>query len=156
MRFWNRLVVAAWLVSAAASVPAQTADPLPSWNDTGPKEAIVAFIERITRPGADLVPVPERIAVFDNDGTLWPENAMPVQAAFALDEVRRRVAEEPALAADPMVKALLSSDVATLLAGKHHDGLMRIAALPLAGMTVDEFNARVSSWMTTARHPRAC
>ena len=116
MRLCNRLWVAAWLVSAAASAPAQTADPLPSWNDTGPKQAIVAFVERITRPGADLVPVPERIAVFDNDGTLWPENPVPVQAAFALDEVKRRVAEEPALAGAPMVKRFFPATLQHCLA----------------------------------------
>ena len=154
MPIWNRLLVIFWLAAASASSAAQVTDPLPSWNDTDAKPAIIAFVERVTRPGADLVPLSERIAVFDNDGTLWPENPMPVQAAFALDEVKRRVAHEPEIAADPMVKALLAGDVAKLLAGEHHEGLLRVIALTHAGITVDEFNARVSSWMATARHPK--
>jgi hypothetical protein len=98
--------------------------------------------------------VPERIAVFDNDGTLWPENPMPFQMAYAVDEVKRLVAEQPALADDPMVKALMTGDLATLLAGPHHDGLLHIIALTHAGMTTDDFTKRVSDWMAAAKHPR--
>src|SRR6266487_545684 len=94
------------LIGALAFTPtaAQAADPLPSWNDTTPKKAIVAFVEKVTKEGSsDFVPPAERMAVFDNDGTLWPEDPMPFQVAFVLDELKRRAAKEPALAADPMV-----------------------------------------------------
>lgn len=130
------------------------ADPLPSWQDTAPKQSIIAFVRRVTTPGPEFVAGPARIAVFDNDGTLWPENPMPFQAAFAFDEIRRRAATEPKLAADPAVKALLAGDIAALMAGGHHDGLMRLGALTHAGMTTDEFAATVESWIKTAHHPK--
>ncbi len=131
------------------------ADPLPSWNDGPTRQAILAFVARVTKEGSpDFVPLPERIAVFDNDGTLWPENPMPFQAAFAVDELRRRVATRPELASDPMVQAALDGDLAKLLAGEHHDGVLRVLALTHAGMTTDEFRDAVEAWLTAARHPR--
>ncbi len=145
------------LIGALAFTPtaAQAADPLPSWNDTTPKKAIVAFVEKVTKEGSsDFVPPAERMAVFDNDGTLWPEDPMPFQVAFVLDELKRRAPEEPALAADPMVQAALAGDIAKLLEGAHHDGLMRIVALTHAGMTTEDFRARVEAWLASAKHPR--
>jgi phosphoglycolate phosphatase-like HAD superfamily hydrolase len=138
----------------AGSVQAQT-DPLASWNDGAAKRSIIQFVTKVTTSGsADFVPPAERIAVFDNDGTLWPENPAPFQLAFVLDELRRRAPAEPTLAADSMVTAALAGDYARLLAGPHHDGLMHILALTHAGMTTDEFRARVEAWLTSARHPR--
>jgi phosphoglycolate phosphatase-like HAD superfamily hydrolase len=140
---------------APAETPAAAADPLPSWSATAKKRAVIDFVQRVTREGtAEFVPVPERIAVFDNDGTLWPEAPVPFQAAFVFDELKRRSPSEPALAADPMVKAALAGDVAALLAGPHHDGLMKIIAVTHAGMTTTEFGERVTTWLTDARHPR--
>ena len=70
-----------------------TADPLPSWNECGAKRGILSFLARVTDDASpDFVPLPERVAVFDNDGTLWPENPIPFQAAFGFDELRRRIA----------------------------------------------------------------
>jgi phosphoglycolate phosphatase-like HAD superfamily hydrolase len=141
-------------VDAQPARPAQ-ADALASWNDTAPRAAITAFVTRVTRPGSpDFVPVSERIAVFDNDGTLWPEAPMPVQAVFMLDELKRRSPGDRQLAADPMVKAALAGDVATLLEGPHHDGLLHVLALTHAGMTTVDFDARVQAWLESARHPR--
>lgn len=143
------------LAVLASSATAFAADPLPSWNDGAAKTAITGFVERVTKENSpDFVPVAERIAVFDNDGTLWPENPMPFQMAYAVDEVKRLAAANPALQDDPMVKALLAGDLATLLAGPHHDGLLHIIALTHAGMTVNDFNTRVTSWMAAAKHPR--
>lgn len=134
---------------------ARADDPLPSWNDGPAKAAILDYVERVTvENGPDFVPVPERIAVFDNDGTLWPENPMPFQLAFAFDEVKRMTAEKPELNEDPMVKALLTGDFAKLLEGPHHEGLLHIVALTHAGMRVEEFSARVNDWMATAKHPK--
>ena len=131
------------------------ADPLPSWNDGAAKQAILAFIAKVTNAvSADFVPLAERIAVFDNDGCLWPENPMPFQVAFAIDELKRRNVSEPELAEEPMVQAALSGDFAKLLAGEHFDGLMQILAITHAGMTADEFGASVQAWLQTARHPR--
>jgi len=139
----------------AISVTAYADDPLPSWSDTAPKQAVVAFVEKVTEEGSpDFVPPAERIAVFDNDGTLWPENPVPFQLAYALDALKQHVKEKPELGQDPMVAAALKGDFATLLAGRHHDGLLRIIALTHAGMTTDEFVQSVEKWLSTARHPR--
>jgi hypothetical protein len=120
-------------------------DPMPSWNDTPSKRAITAFVQRVARAGSpEFVPEPERIAVFDNDGTLWVEAPIPFQAAFVHDELERRSATEPRLAADPMVQAALQGDVAALLAGAHHDGLLHVLALTHAGITPEEFGTRVN------------
>ena len=134
---------------------AQAADPLPSWNDSAPKKSIIAFVEKtVTEGSADFVPVSERIAVFDNDGTLWPENPVPFQMAYALDVIKQRSAADPSFAADPMVQAANAGDIAKLLEGAHHDGLMKIMALTHSGMTTDEFKSSVESWLKTAKHPR--
>ena len=131
------------------------ADQLPSWNDGAAKKAILAFISKVTKVGsADYLPLADRIAVFDNDGCLWPENPMPFQVAFAIDELKRCIISEPELATEPMVQAALAGDFAKLLAGDHFDGLMRILALTHAGMTADEFRDAVRAWLQTARHPR--
>ncbi len=131
------------------------ADPMPSWNDTAPKKAIIAFVDKVTKEGsADFVPPAERIAVYDNDGTLWPEAPMPFQAAFIFDEIKRRAPNEPTFADDPMVQAALAGDIAKLLEGEHHDGLMHILALTHTGMTTEDFHARVEAWLASAKHPR--
>jgi phosphoglycolate phosphatase-like HAD superfamily hydrolase len=131
------------------------ADELPSWNDGKAKQSIKTFVERVTTAdGDDFVQMAERIAVFDNDGCLWTENPMPFQVAFIIDELKRRVPTERTLAADPMVQAALSGDLAKLLEGAHFDGLMRIIALTHAGMTTDEFRTTVETWLASALHPR--
>jgi phosphoglycolate phosphatase-like HAD superfamily hydrolase len=156
--FNQRSTWLALLVLFLALLPQSAAhaeDPLPSWNEGAAKSAIISFVERVTSEGSpDFVPVAERIAVFDNDGTLWPENPLPFQAAFAFDEVNRLAAEKPELKDDPMVQALLAGDIAKLLEGKHHDGLLHILALTHAGMTTEEFAARVTDWIGSAKHPK--
>jgi FMN phosphatase YigB (HAD superfamily) len=136
-------------------MPLTTGDPLPSWNDGPAKQAIFAYIDRITNAGSpDFLPLPERIAVFDNDGTLWPEHPLPFQAAFAIDELSSRIPSEPHLAADPMVQAALAGDLAKLLEGPRYEGLLQILALTHAGMSVDAFRRTVEAWLVSARHPR--
>jgi phosphoglycolate phosphatase-like HAD superfamily hydrolase len=131
------------------------ADPLPSWNDGSAKQEILAFIARVTKEGTpDFLPLAERIAVFDNDGTLWPENPLPFQAAFAIDELKQRIITEPKLASEPMVQATLAGEIEKLLAGEHFDGLMQVLGLTHAGMTTDEFRDAVEAWLRSARHPR--
>jgi phosphoglycolate phosphatase-like HAD superfamily hydrolase len=131
------------------------ADHLPSWNDGAPKRGILAFLDRVTSEGSgEFVPPAERIAVFDNDGTLWPEHPIPFQAAFALHELKRRVSAAPELTRHPMVEAALAGDIAKLLAGDDLDGLMQITALTHAGMTTEAFHRAVEDWLSTARHPR--
>ena len=136
-------------------IATSAADPLPSWNDGAAKQAILAFIARVQTAGSpDFLPQAERIAVLDNDGCLWPENPMPFQAAFAFDELKRRILVEPALASDPMVQAALAGDLGKLLKGDHFDGLMQILALTHTGMTTDEFRDAVEAWLASAKHPR--
>jgi phosphoglycolate phosphatase-like HAD superfamily hydrolase len=151
----TRLILTSLLALLAITNAAFAADPLPSWNDTAPKKAIIAFIDKVTKEGsADFVSPAERIAVFDNDGTLWPENPVPFQVAYVFDELKRRAPNDPKLAADPMVQAALAGDIAKLLEGEHHDGLLHIVALTHAGMTTNDFNAEVQAWLASAKHPR--
>jgi 2'-5' RNA ligase len=132
------------------------ADPLPSWNEGQVKQAIVAFIAKVTNKDSPAyLPPAERIAVHDNDGTLWPENPLPFQVAFAIDELRQRILTEPSLTSNPMVQAALDGDLAKLLEGKHFDGLMQILAITHAGMTVEEFRDAVQAWFTSANHAGA-
>jgi hypothetical protein len=145
------LVLSLTLASAQES---ELSDPLPSWNDGAAKKAIVDFVSRTTRPGsADFIPIPERIAVFDNDGTLWPENPIPFQLAFAFDRLKEQLPLKPAWKKDPYVKAALKGDAPKLLAD-HYKGLFHIMGLTHAGMTTEEFAAQVERWLATARHPR--
>jgi phosphoglycolate phosphatase-like HAD superfamily hydrolase len=147
-------VIAGLFRRSAALAQAET-DPLPSWNDSRPKKAIVDFVSRVTQQGSPgFVPPAERIAVFDNDGTLWPEDPLPFQLAYALYTLKQMTAAKPGLGKDPMVHAALKGNFTALLAGPHHAGLMRVVALTHAGMTTGEFKSRVESWLGNARHPR--
>lgn len=133
----------------------QTADPLPSWRPGAVKEALLAFVTQVSREGSPaFLPEAERIAVFDNDGTLWPEQPMPFQAAFACDELQAAVQRQPALADDPMVRAALAGDIGALLAGDQVEGLLRVIAVSHAGITTEAFAAAVEAWLRAARHPR--
>ena len=149
------MALATLMLAALLPGAASAQDPLPSWNEGAAKAAIISFVEGVTTEGsANFVPMPERIAVFDNDGCLWPENPLPFQLAFAFDEVKRLMASKPELKDDPMVQALLAGDIAKLLEGKHHDGLLHIIALTHAGITTEEFSQRVTDWLATAKHPK--
>ncbi|WP_411956218.1 HAD family hydrolase [Arvimicrobium flavum] len=144
------------LLAVALSPIAATAqtDPLPSWNDTAPKAAIVEFVEKVTKEGsADFVAEPERIAVFDNDGTLWTEHPMYVQLAFALDRVRAEALNHPEWKTTQPFKAALDGDMKALAAAGQK-GLMELIMATHAGMTTDEFQKVVADWITTARDPR--
>jgi phosphoglycolate phosphatase-like HAD superfamily hydrolase len=119
------------------------------------KEALLAFVASVTSEGSPaFVPEPERVAVFDNDGTLWPEQPLPFQAAFAFDELKGALQRQPALAEDPMVQAALAGDLPALMAGEHVEGLLRVMAVSHAGMTTEAFAAAVEAWLGSARHPR--
>jgi phosphoglycolate phosphatase-like HAD superfamily hydrolase len=134
--------------------PFAAADPLPSWNSGPAKQAILDFVAKVSDPDSkEFVPVPERLAVFDNDGMLWPENPMPFQLSFALDELKRRLPDEPAWKDDPMVQAALAGDLPTLLAD-HYKGIFHIIDLTGSGMTTEDFADRVRAWFANAKHPR--
>jgi phosphoserine phosphatase len=131
-----------------------TADPLASWNDGAAKTAIIDFVTRVTEPdGVDYVPPQERIATFDNDGTLWSERPYPFQLAFALDRVKAMLPQHPEWHDQDPFKSALAGDTQSLAAGGYH-ALIAIVAGTHSGMTTDEFDAVVRYWVATARHPR--
>lgn len=138
----------------AAPVAAGAGDPLPSWNDGPAKRAVVRFVERVTAPGsADHVPEPDRIAVFDNDGTLWAEQPMYVQLAFVIDRVKALAPQHPEWRDKQPFKAVLEGDLKAALAGGEH-ALLDLVMATHAGMTTDEFERHVRDWLATAKHPR--
>jgi hypothetical protein len=128
-------------------------DPLPSWNDTAPKRAIVSFIERVTNPAsAEFVAPAERIATFDNDGTLWAEQPVYAQLEFVVDRVQALAAERPEWRTQQPFAAVLENDLAAL-GGLGQRELMQLLAATHSGMTTEEFRATVAEWIATARHP---
>jgi phosphoserine phosphatase len=130
------------------------ADPLPSWNDTIPKQSIIAFVEKVTKEGsADFVPVAERIAVFDNDGCLWVEQPMYFQLFFALDRIKALAPQHPEWKEKEPFAALLKGDVKAALAGGEH-ALAEIVMATHAGLTTEEFEKVVTDWITNAKHPK--
>ncbi|MEX1113781.1 MAG: HAD family hydrolase [Akkermansiaceae bacterium] len=139
---------------ALLAANALAADPLPSWNDTTPKKGITAFVEKVTKEGsADFVPIPERIAVFDNDGTLWAEQPMYFQAFFIFDRIKTLAPQHPEWAEKEPFASVLKGDVESALAGGEK-ALIEMAMATHAGMTSDEFEKIVSDWITTAKHPK--
>ncbi len=142
------------LAATAITAVAFAADPLPSWNDTAPKHALTAFVAKVTTPGsADFVPVAERIAVFDNDGTLWAEQPMYFQAFFIFDRIKALAPSHPAWATQEPFASILRGDVKGALAGGE-PALVQLAMATHAGMTSDEFDRIVTDWIATARHPQ--
>jgi phosphoglycolate phosphatase-like HAD superfamily hydrolase len=137
-----------------AATAARAGDPLPSWNDTAAKKAVIEFVTRVTAEGSpDFVPAAERIAVFDNDGTLWSEQPMYFQLAFALDRVKALAPQHPEWKEEEPFASLLKGDLATALAGGE-PAAVRIAMATHAGMTTDEFAKTVGDWIATAKHPK--
>jgi len=130
------------------------ADPLPSWKDTAPKKAIVTFVEQVTREGSPtFVPVAERIATFDNDGTLWAEQPIYFQLAFALDRVKALAPQHPEWKAKEPFASLLKGDVKAALAGGEKT-ILEIVMATHAGMTTEEFEQIVRGWVASAKHPK--
>jgi phosphoglycolate phosphatase-like HAD superfamily hydrolase len=147
------LLAFAFASGVARSAFAQT-DPLPSWNDGTVKKSITDFVARVTTQGGpDFVPPAERIATFDNDGTLWSEQPIYFQGAFAFDRVKAIAPKNPAWKTQQPFKAVLENDMKTVFASGEK-GLVAIVAATHAGMPVEEFTKTVLDWISTARHPR--
>lgn len=151
------LVMRRWLLlplGVGLAFQALTQAPLPSWNDTAPKQAILEFVEKVTRPGSpDFVAPGERIAVFDNDGTLWSEQPLYVQLRFALDRLKTLAPQHPEWKRKQPFKKLLNTPPERQVAVTEQE-LMAIIMATHAGMTTDEFERIVKDWMTSARHPQ--
>lgn len=152
----RNLIVAAALFCALTfnASAARGADPLPSWNEGPTKKAIVEFVTKVTKESSpDFVPVAERIAVFDNDGTLWAEQPIYFQLLFALDRVKALAAQHPEWKDKEPFASLLKGDLKGALAGGE-PAIMQIMAVAHAGMTTEEFDATVEQWLATAKHPK--
>jgi phosphoserine phosphatase len=129
-------------------------DPLPSWNDGPTKKSILDFVARVTRArGVDYVAPEERVATFDNDGTLWSEQPYYFQIAFALDRVKAIASQHPEWQQKDPFKSVLAGDLKGAFAGGL-PGLAEIAMATHSGMTVDEFEVLAREWLATTRHPK--
>ncbi len=149
----NRFCAAFVGVLAVATTPVRAADPLASWNEGPAKARIVAFVEATTgQGGKDYVAPSDRIAVFDNDGTLWSEQPMYFQLAFAIDRVKVFAPEHPEWKTREPFKAALEGDMKALAASGEH-GLLELVMATHAGNTSEEFARIVRDWAKTARHP---
>ena len=131
-----------------------SASALPSWSDGAAKRSIVDFVNKVATAGSpEFVPAAGRIAVFDNDGTLWAEQPFPFQGLFAFDRVRALLPEHPEWKDKPAFKAVLENDMKAL-AATGMAGLVEVAMATHAGMTTEEFEVFVKDWIVTARHPK--
>jgi phosphoglycolate phosphatase-like HAD superfamily hydrolase len=145
------LLLAAALLVGTAGVHA---DPLPSWNDSAPKAAITAFVGKVTKEGSpDFVPPAERIAVFDNDGTLWSEQPMYFQAFYIIDRIKTLAPQHPDWKDKEPFASVLKGDLKAALSGGEH-ALLEMAMATHAGMTTEEFDQVVNDWLATAKHPK--
>jgi len=150
-RYLSGLLICIFII--VFSQAALAADPLPSWNDSPSKAAIISFVTKVTTEGGkDFVPVPERIATFDNDGTLWAEKPLYFQAFFALDRVKQLAPQHPEWKTEEPFASLLKGDLKTAFAGGEKS-LIELIMATHTGMTTEEFEEMVTKWITTARHP---
>jgi hypothetical protein len=143
------------ILFTATGLPAvaQT-DPLTSWNDGARKSAILDFVKRVTAEGgSDFVPAPQRIAAFDNDGTLWCEQPIYNQGAFAFDRVKAMAPQHPDWKTRQPFAAILAGDMKAV-AASGEKGLLEVVETTHSGMTVADFSKIVADWMATAQHPR--
>lgn len=146
--------LAAFVLQPAFAQPnSSTADPLPAWNDGPAKTAIIGFVEKVTdKDGGSFVVPEERIAVFDNDGTLWAEQPVYFQLAFAFDEIKRLAAQHPEWRDKEPFKSVIDGDPKGIAAAGEK-GLLAIVAATHSGMTTTDFNKTVADWLATAQHP---
>lgn len=132
-----------------------SAQDLKSWNDTGARSAITQFVAKVTTEGsAEYVPPAERIAVFDNDGTLWSEKPIYFQLAFAFDRVKTLAAQHPEWDENPVLKAAVNGDIETVLKGGEH-ALLEVLMATHAGISTGQFEKIVRDWVSKARHPKS-
>jgi len=147
-KIFTIIIIAMWGISTCIA-----ADSLPSWNDTASKQSIVNFVEKVTTPDSpDFVPPAERIAVFDNDGTLWAEQPMYFQLLFTFDRIKQLAPENPHWQDTEPYASVLKGDVKSALSGGKK-ALFEMLMTAHAGMTTEEFSEIASDWLATAKHP---
>jgi len=148
---WLSLLAGAGGFMAGAAI---AADPLPSWNAGAARSAILEFVDRVTQEGDhDFVPREERIAVFDNDGTLWSEQPLYFQATFAIDRVKALAREHPEWKEKQPYKAVLEGDTQVAFS-RSEAALAMLVMATHSGVTTEELEASVKEWLATAKHPR--
>ena len=131
-----------------------SADQLPSWSEGEVKNSIISFVEKVTTEGSeDFVPPSERIAAFDNDGTLWAEQPVYFQLIYAIDRVKKLAAKHPEWKEKEPFASVLKGDIEKALAGGH-EAIGQLVVASHAGVTSEEFDAAVREWLETARHPK--
>lgn len=142
-----------FFIILGASIVSVAQDSLPSWNEGDSKNAIISFVQAVTdSSGTEYVPPAERIAVFDNDGTLWSEKPVYFQLFFAIDRVNVLANEHPEWKTKQPFKAVLENDLETLVE-LGEKGLLDLIMASHANMTAEEFRQIVENWLETARHP---
>lgn len=135
-------------------IPVLSSDPLPSWKEGKSKSAIIEFVTNTTKEGgSDFIPIADRIACFDNDGTLWSEQPVYFQFFFAMDQIKLLASEHPEWKTKQPFKAVLEDNMKTLVAGGEH-ALLEIMMATHAGMTTEEFANEVKNWIQVAKHPK--
>jgi phosphoglycolate phosphatase-like HAD superfamily hydrolase len=140
--------------TALGMAPSAFGDPLPSWNDTASKKAIVAFVEKVTTPGSpEYVDPAERIATFDNDGCLWSEQPMYFQAFYIFDRIKTLAPQHPEWKDKEPFASVLKGDLKGALAGGEK-ALLEMAMATHAGLSDEEFRKVVGDWLATAKHPK--
>ena len=156
MKFFNSLILffATIILFSCTEQTIQNKDPLPSWNDGKTKQSIIDFVNEVTNENSTSYIRPEdRIATFDNDGTLWSEQPYYFQLQFALDRVKALAPEHPEWKDNPLFKAVLDDDIKKVLSFGEH-GLLELLMATHAGMTTEEFSQIVKEWINTTRHPK--
>lgn len=139
--------------STVSSTASATGDPLPSWNDGATKKAIIDYVSSVAKEGnPDFIPVKDRIATFDNDGTLWSEQPVYFQLFYALDEIKAMAPQHPDWKSKQPFKAVLENNMGELMK-QGEKGLLQIVAASHAGMTSEQFDSTVKQWIDTAKHP---
>ena len=150
----NIIAAALFCVLTFTAAVAQSADTLPSWNDGKTKQSLKDFVAKVSKKGSpDFVPPPERIATFDNDGTLWAEQPLYFQIHFAIDRIKELASQHPEWKEKEPFKSILAGDLKTALAGGA-PALMEFMAAGHSNMTTEQFDLIVNKWLTTAKHPK--
>ncbi|MEM7120300.1 MAG: HAD family hydrolase [Pseudomonadota bacterium] len=143
------------LVALLCFAPSAMADPLPSWNSSETKQQIIGFVETVSDPShVDFVPADQRVAVFDNDGTLWSEQPLYFQLVFAMDRLGELAKEDPSILTSDVLRAAAAGDVEGVMAGGK-EGLLEVVDASHSGLSTEAFQSAVADWLDTSAHPQS-